>query len=112
MDILDRILVIANDYFKDKQTTVSRGIKYKTGHCNNINPADEMILIAGVNEWDPQKHRRDAFDVMDYYNVWFKKIPGGFYKAGSHDESITETRIGHTPTEAITNFVYALLKEL
>jgi len=99
---LQKMLVVASDHFKNEPTVVSIATK----HAQTM---ETTIMLGGRIEFNSYLHRRDAWDVMVNYGLWCKKLPGGFYEAGSHDPSNLVTRIGSRPTHAITEMAYALI---
>jgi len=100
---LTKMLVVATDHFKNEDVAVSIGTKH-------AQTTEQTVLLAGRVEFNSYTHRRDAWDIMFAYGLWCKEVPGGFYEAGSHDDSNTVTRVGSKSCHAITEMAYALIE--
>jgi len=108
---LKRMLVIANEMFKDDGMVVSIGTRHL--HTKHPNDADVTILLGGHIEFNSYFHRRDAMDVMLHFNLYVKKITegenSGRYQAGIHDTGFFV--IKDKPTTAISDMAYIEIKE-
>jgi len=102
---VEKMFVIALDYFKDEKnkTMVSIG----TRHAQTM---DQTILLGGRIEFNSFIHRRDAWDIMGKYNLYYKKLPDGRYEAGSHDENDNVCVVDERATVAVSEKAYQVIK--
>jgi len=99
---VQKMLVVASDYFKNENVVVSIATK----HTQTM---ETTVMLAGRVEFNSYNHRRDAFDIEVKYGLWVKEINNGFYMSGSHDDNNHTTRVGSKPTHAITEMAYAII---
>jgi len=108
---LKKMLVVANDMFKDQEMVVSVGTRHL--HTKHPSEADVTILLGGHIEFNSYEHRRDMVDVMLRYDLYVKKLKTGIhagrYQAGIHDTGYFV--IKDKPTTAITEMAYIHVKE-
>jgi len=98
------LVLIAEAMYKD--TPVSIGFKFNK---------KETCLIAGKIEFNPILHRRDAWDVCDHFNLYWKQIPSmgdkKAYVAGSHCITNHDTVTGENPLKCVTKLAIMMVKQ-
>jgi len=92
----DKMLRVASEMFKNENMSVSIGMLHPQSK-------EVTVLLGGRVEFNSYKHRRDAFDVMEHFGLWFKRS-GDQYIAGVHGES--ECSTGKSAPIAVTNAAY------
>jgi len=100
---LEKMLVVASEMFKDENVSVSIGTRNPTSGNSDL-----TILLGGRIEFNSYKHRRDAFDLMLYFNLWIKKVDGMFL-AGVHDDK--ELARSKSACVALTHAAYQSLNQ-
>jgi len=97
-----KMLAIAVDYFKKDSMPISIATKHK--HTMEL-----TVMLGGRIEFNSFAHRRDAWDVMAKYNLYFKKLPDGQYEAGTHDPDDNTTIVNVKSTHAISELAYIFI---
>jgi len=104
LEQVEKMFTIANYIFREeKSTIVSIGTKH-------IQSAELTVLLCGRVEFNSFKHRRDAWDVAVKFDIYFKRNEDGTYEAGTHDLKDKEVSIAISPTEAVSEMAYILIK--
>jgi len=105
MNQSEKMLVIASDYFKEDKMAIALTTKHR--HTMEL-----TVMLGGRIEFNSFEHRRDAWDVMSKYNLYFKELPDGQYEAGTHDKEDKTVIVAAKSTQAVSEMAYIVITRI